>query len=310
MKIACIDVGSNTIRLLIGDVKRGTIKKLKSRRVVTALAKGLSGSQKLNDKGKSLTLKALKDFLTLCKLYDVAYIFAIGTSAMRDSLDGQDFLDIIKVETGLEIEIISGQREAYLNYEGIISTIDLPQKAFIIDIGGGSTEWIYKDDVRLIHSSMPVGAIKLYDSFIHKDPPTEKEIDHTKTFIQSELSKSELTKLSFNNSQPFIVTGGTATTLASIDLGLSRYNSEKVHLHKIAKTKANEIFHHLISIPLVERAKVRGLEKKRAGIIITGLLILMSVMDFTGFQEVIISDFGLLEGLIYEKTKAIDWQCI
>ncbi|MCX8070696.1 MAG: hypothetical protein N2738_09360, partial [Thermodesulfovibrionales bacterium] len=167
MKIACVDVGSNTIRLLIGEIDKGFIKRLKTRRFVTALAKGMSSSRELNKKGKVLTLKAIDDFLSLCKLYDVTHIFAIGTSALRESIDGQDFVDEIKRATGLEIEIISGQREAYLNYEGISSSFDLSHKALVIDIGGGSTEWIYKENSNINHSSLPVGAIKLYDVFIH-----------------------------------------------------------------------------------------------------------------------------------------------
>ncbi|HIJ60510.1 MAG TPA: hypothetical protein HPP56_07855 [Nitrospirae bacterium] len=302
MKLACIDVGSNTVRLLISEVNnRGKLKRLNTKRVVTHLGSALSETKALNITGKNLTVKALSKFIDLSKKYNVSHIYAVGTSALRESKDGQEFVDTIRKLLDINIEIISGQREAQLTYEGIKASLDNVDHTLILDIGGGSTECVYMEGEKIMHTSIPIGAIKLYDLFIKKDPPSKEEIIDAKTYVLTKLSNSKLA-IDKPFKKELLATGGTATTLATIDLEINRYNGQKVHLHRLTRQRVLHIFKQLINTPFKERLKLKGLEKKRAKIIITGLLILIEIMDFTKSKALTISDYGLLEGLMFEKS--------
>lgn len=305
---AVIDVGSNTLRLLIGCIVNKELIRIASSRSVTRLGKDLLKNHELNNESIDKSISSLIEFKSIYEQFKVKKVFAIGTSALREAKNSKDFIRKVRDNTGIDIEIISGDKEAELTQKGILSNFNYIQedlsalnKFFIIDIGGGSTEWIIhgQDNIK---GSLPLGAVKAYEEFMTEDPPELSQIIRLKDYIYSELVISGLIKLLHDNytfqNIKFVATGGTVTTLAAIDMGLLKYNGEKINMHRIPRPTLQAISQRLLKMPLAERQTIEGLEPDRADIIITGTLILQSFMETFGFKELIVSDFGLLEGLL------------
>lgn len=310
--IAVIDVGTNTIRLLVGCVKEGKIVRIATNRFVTRLGKDLQRTGRLNPDSVERSVISIIKLKELCKKYGVQKIIALGTSALREAKTSKEFLADIKRDTGIDIEIISGEKEAELTLKGVLASGVRGQESgekeyqtyFIVDIGGGSSEWILdarvegkNSEVRM--GSIPIGAVKLFETFIKHDPPAPEELIHMKNLVSQQffmaLNSTLITRLS---SLSLIATGGTATTIAAMDMGMDEYDRDKIHLHKISLPALKTIYKKLTMLPHNERSKIKGLELERADIIISGTLILLALMETLNIEEVIASDYGLLEGAL------------
>jgi len=308
MRAAAIDVGSNTLRLLIGDVHGNALSRIHADRAITRLAEGIRDTGILRQENMRKSLSVLKDFSRSIAKYGVTRVKAVGTSALRDAGNSQEFLDMVLQETGIGIEIISGTREAELTAKGILMGVkEKNATSLIVDIGGGSTEWIlYKRGTPReapLCGSLQVGAVNLFERFIKTDPPSPGDISSVNREIDAHLLplKRKITEQALSV-KDFMGTGGTITTLASMDLQLKEYAHEKVHMHKIPLPRLSLIRDILVSLPLHRRREVRGLEPERADLIIPGILLTIKLMDLGGFPEVFVSDYGLLEGLIKEMN--------
>ncbi len=313
--LAVIDVGTNTIRLLIGWVKNGKLVRLASDRAVTRLGKDLLTTGALHKESIDKSIATLVNFKEKCDKHGVLYILAVGTSALRNANNSAEFISNIKDQTGIRIQIISGSREAELTFKGIVGYYNdkepLLPPLFITDIGGGSTEWIFyantgTHDKKLVMDSMQIGAVRLFESFFKNDSLTAEELGKANSYISEEVYRS-LLKHNINPSidtikiEHLVATGGTATTLASIDLNLDKYDADKVHLHKIPRPALHMLFERLSALPLNQRDSIKGLEHGRADIIIPGTLILMVIMEILKVDEVVISDYGLMEGMLADS---------
>lgn len=305
MRAAVIDIGSNTLRLLICSIdKEKGLQRLKTKRVVTGLARGIVETSSLNPKAKKGSLKTLEDFVSLCKQQRCGHIYALGTSALREALDGPDFVNDIEALTGLKVEILSGQREAELTCGGILDSIAQDKPSLLLDIGGGSVEWILKGP-QLIHASIPIGAIKLTERHVRHDPPTEAEINQIVNCIRRGIAETGLPAYMPIAGLQLVATGGTATTIACIDLGLGRYDGNRVHQHRIGKGAFLALIDRFQQAPLASLFSINGLDRKRAGIILAGSLILKAFVDISQAEEIIVSDYGLLEGFLRETFNII-----
>lgn len=309
--IAVIDVGSNTLRLLVGYVNDGKLTEVAAMRAVTQLGRGIVASSRLNPEAIELSIRSLINFKQTAQQYGVTNYFAFGTSALRDATDSAVFLDRVKRNTGIDIDIISGQREAELTLKGALCGVQLkPGRTALIDIGGGSTELItfrngsdnyYErlnlSDVELF--SLPLGAVNLSDQFIHTDPPDAYDLSETRRHISKVLSDIQHVASAMPVSS-VIATGGTPTTIAAIDLKLQTYSGDAVHSHIISTGSLLSIYNLLIVRPAMERSRIIGMEQDRSDIIIAGTLILLETMVRLQAQHAVISDFGILEGKLLE----------
>lgn len=307
--IAVIDVGTNTIRLLVGCVREGKIVRIATNRFVTRLGKNLQKTDRLSPDGIEKSIMSIIRLKEVCKKYGVQKIIALGTSALREAKNSKEFLIDIKKSAGINIEVISGEKEAELTLKGILPSLHHSIAQFpnclLVDIGGGSTEWIlYKranvQNSKLNMGSIPIGAVKLFETFIKHDPPTPVELQLIKDEVKSKIKDHIFRQLTLNLdlNLNLIATGGTATTIAAIDMDMDEYDGDKIHLHKIYLPILKIIYKKLITLPHNERSKIRGLEPERADIIISGTLILLTFMETLNIKEVIVSDYGLLEGAI------------
>jgi exopolyphosphatase/guanosine-5'-triphosphate,3'-diphosphate pyrophosphatase len=306
---AAIDIGTNTLRLLIGGVNSGKLIRFAEERVITRLGRDLAINGVLNKDSIDNSIRTLKQFKVLVDKYKALNPIAVGTSALRDAGNSSEFIEAVKAQTGINVTIISGDKEAELTVQGMLGYInDVSVPAFIADIGGGSTEWIlYEGTCNYTRSSLQTGAVRLNEQFIHSDPPAPEEIQNIKNEVIELVKQSFLrTGIRFKHDKDeirsFIVTGGTATTVASIDMGLDTYDGERIHLHQISYDRLKDILHCLSSIPLFKRTNIKGLEPDRADIIIPGILILKVLMEMFKSETIIISDYGLLEGILLNPS--------
>lgn len=308
---ASIDVGSNTIRLLIGTIEDNRILDVFTSRKITRLASGISGKHGIRKLPFKKSVEVLRDFSAIISQHKIHFIKAVGTSALREASNADAFIDKVFSETGISIEVISGEQEAELTMKGIsfslINSRFESRPLFVMDIGGGSTEWVFSQENGLfITGSIPVGVIKLAGEYNMSDPPSKSQAKRMQNLFMGFLRDIQKTTGYFQGRAHFIGTAGTFTTLASIDLSLEKYSREKIHLHTIPNRRLKKMYTELSSISLRERKHVRGLEPERADLIIPGLHFTINAMDFFHFKELTVSDYGLLEGVLIELRDSVE----
>jgi len=305
MLLSSIDVGSNTIRLLIGRVENRRIIRLRTGMVITRLAAGIGETGLLNADNMEKSVSVMKAFSDIISAYGISHIRAVGTSALREAKNSEEFMRRVLSETGINIEVISGEEEAELTAQGVMFDLPETDSSLIVDIGGGSAEWIFcRNSSPAEMGTIPTGVVKLFDNHIKSDPPSKDDILSLKKESDTVLSRLK-TKMGhlINSRTVFIGTAGTITTLASIDIGLEVYDHEKIHRHNISLEKLYDISGRLISIPLSERKKMIGLEPERADLIIPGILFTINIMELFGFTNILVSDNGLLEGALIKLSE-------
>jgi exopolyphosphatase/guanosine-5'-triphosphate,3'-diphosphate pyrophosphatase len=306
---AALDIGSNTIRLLIGKVKDTRVEHVFSDRRITRLSEGVDRFRRLKDENVEASINVLKEFSSVIQRYGVTSTGAVATSALRDAYNSEMFIRETFVTTGISIEVISGEREAELTLKGILSSLPdsspfVYHSLFITDIGGGSTEWILCRDKRpLDMGSLSIGVVKLYERFIKTDPVSGADMSalNKEIHLLLEILKKRIGQY-IDAKTHFIGTAGTFTTLASIDLQLKTYSREKIHLHRIPLSRLIDMNKRLLALPLRERKKVAGLEPGRADLIIPGIQFTIKIMKNFKFDELTVSDHGLLEGVLLETA--------
>lgn len=307
--VAAIEVGSNTLRLLIGCVREDRIVRLRQERSVTRLGKNMQRAGTLNSAGVEASIRTLVFFKEILKSCGVHSVTAVGTSALREAADTAAFIERVRKETGIGIEVISGEREAELTRQGLCRDAlwcASQRQDVIVDLGGGSTEMIVCGD-GTSQGSIPIGAVKLSNLFLRSDPPTAEELHKAIQYVYKEVNRYLLK----NNIRPallgsgeLIVTGGTATTVASIDLGLESYDGDRVHRHRVTYLALKTLHAKLSGMTVEEREGIRGMGRDRADIIVPGILILLILMEIMKKNRVTISDYGLLEGLLSEGRRS------
>ena len=311
MKLASIDIGTNTVRLLIADVDgNGNMSDTLIKRAITRLGGGFDGIR-LHPESKKRTMKALIDFAGIIADHSVCTIRCAATSVIREAEDGKDFIDEIRNKTGLLVDIISGELEASLTLKGVLSQLDRAEKsALVFDIGGGSTEYILAENDEVIGlKSLNMGVVSLTETYLESDPPSEADISNISAKIDSFLLalKEEMPSLDIGEGKSdsiLVGTAGTLTTLAALDLELDIYDSSKINNYRLTKKAINRLFDSLVTKTHLERAAMPGLEEGRADLIITGTIIVLRTMEDFGFDEMVVSDYGLLEGLLLDLAES------
>ncbi len=308
MVYAAVDVGSNTLRLLVAEVSGGRLRPIRYERVVTRLAAGIGSTNLLEQEPMQRSIRALMDFDTIIRQLGAGRSRAVGTSALREAENSGKFIRLAKEAAGMEIEVLSGQEEARLTALGVLSSVQVPASALIVDIGGGSTEFIVTrgaDPVDWL--TLPVGVVKLVEALMHSDPPAEGElsaIDERASEVVEALRARAGGLVGTDTA--LICTAGTASTLASIDLALERYDPQKIHNHRVTLRRLREMFDTLKSVPMSERAEMNGLEPQRADLIIPGIILTIRLMEDMGFKELKISSQGLLEGVVLGMSGEVE----
>jgi exopolyphosphatase/guanosine-5'-triphosphate,3'-diphosphate pyrophosphatase len=302
MRVASIDIGTNTFRILICETAGKHIRKIYIDQVITRLGGGFKTDERLlTDTAIKRSIIVLKEFSKIIKSYGVDKSRTVATSVVRESVNGYEFISRVKDEAGIDVELISGYEEAKLAAAGVLNSVKIRSKyVVILDIGGGSTEYIFLDrDYGMDVVTTSMGVVHLSEKFIDTDIPTQSAIkdlsDHIENVISSTLKDRTIMATELFS---LIATAGTPTTLAAIEIGMDEYDADLVNGFVLKREMISKIFYKLIRLPSDERINVIGLKKGREDVIIPGIIILLKSLHWFSKDEVVVSDGGLLEGVV------------
>jgi exopolyphosphatase/guanosine-5'-triphosphate,3'-diphosphate pyrophosphatase len=308
---ASLDLGTNTFRLLIAEVVNvDTLVPVITRRAITRLGEGIYKNASIPAKAIERSLKVLKDFSKTINHYKADKVFAVSTSAARDAKNGKEFIYQVYKQTGIQVRILTGLEEAKLTLKGVFSVVDrAPKRSLMFDIGGGSTELILTEGNNIVKTaSIRLGVVHLAENLITTDPPAARELSYLRKYINNSIVLSDFTidnrldkSYRANSMQfPLIGTAGTVTTLAAIDQQMEQYDPLEINNYKLTRETIENIYHRLNTLPISERRKIPGLEEGREVVIIPGTAMVLEIMDYFRFNKLIVSDAGLLEGILLD----------
>ncbi len=300
-RIASIDIGTNTVLLLVAEGEPGQPPRaLVERCEITRLGQGVDQTKVLAPEAIARTVEVLKVYGAIAREQG-AEVVAVGTQALREVRNATVFLDPARRALAGEIEIISGAREAQLAYSAVAGAFPgLAARCAVVDVGGGSTELTLADGGKVTSKqSTKLGSVRLHERFCKSDPPSEGEWAALAAHVEETLAAALPAGLPAQT--PLVGIAGTVTTLAAIVGEVHPYDGAKVHGTKLSYAEVDALTERLRRMPVVERLKVRGLEPKRADVIDAGAAILRGVMTRAGASEVVVSDRGVRWALVYEK---------
>ena len=305
MKIGTIDIGPNSMRLLIADYKNNKIENRKKYINITRIGQGVDDKGYITEEALERNLNALKEFADKCIEEKCEKVYCMGTSALRDSKNGQDFVNRAKELTNIDVKIICGEEESNLGFMGVLEGAggDKSNYILVLDIGGGSTEFIVgnEDGIKFCKSEN-VGALRMTEKFITTDPISDEEFNKMSDFIEKTIS-STLDKIKGMHVSKLVGIGGAITSLSAMNQQLEVYSMEKVHNSVVTKKDLEKILQNLKKMTLSDKKTIKGLQPKRADIITAGVKILHIVMEKLEIEKIMISEYDNLEGLICQNSK-------
>jgi exopolyphosphatase/guanosine-5'-triphosphate,3'-diphosphate pyrophosphatase len=305
VRVASLDIGTNSVLLLIAerDQQQGTLRALLERATITRLGEGVDRTRELLPAACERTLECLRDYAAELARFGVDRVAAVGTSAMRDARGGAELSARAESVLGVRPEIISGPREAELTFAGSLAGLDIERERDIsvFDVGGGSTEIVSgRLDARGLPEiggavSLDIGSVRLFERHVTHDPPPASELDAVRRTVDEALRQAPKASREY-----LIGVAGTVTTLASVALELDSYDSAIVHGHVLTRETVARVVQKLTTTPLETRKTLRGMEPRRADVIVTGAVIVERVLAWSGVPEMIVSDRGVRWGLAAE----------
>ena len=301
-RLAGIDIGTLTCRLLIADLPSGSLlKELRSERRILRLGEGVDQTKRLSPTAMDRVIQCLREWQEIITTYHVDAATAVATSAVRDAANRNEFLERVKREAGFEVEVITGDEEARRTLLGIRSGLPAGvSDILVLDIGGGSTEFVLdRPDQKPIVRSIDLGVVRLCERLLHHDPPTDEEVRQAREWVARE-TKAAIVGMGNYQTATFVGTAGTITSLAAIAQKLPTYEPARIHNYKLQLHTIQELEHTLLGRKKADRVGLPGLEKGREEVIAAGAIIVKTIMESLGQQSVLVSDMGLREGVLID----------
>ncbi len=304
-RAAVIDAGTNTILLLVGErdpARAGGVRLLADEIEFARLGEGVDRSRRLSAAAIERGLAAFRRFSGIARAHGVERVRATGTSALRDAGNARAFVDAVREETGIDLEVIDGGREARLGFAA--ATDDLPEgePALVLDIGGGSVQLMRgaarrgPDEAR----SFDVGVVRMTERWLRTDPPTAEERARLEAEVDAALAQAP----DADRSAELVGVAGTCTTLAAVRLGLADYDGEKVHGTRLTLAEIEALDARFLALDRAGRARVPGLHPKRADVILAGTAILRRVLARYRIESLRVADRGIRHALLRETLFA------
>ncbi len=307
-RFASIDVGTNTLRLLIaeGD-SQGFKSSLLRKNLITRLGGGFDEDNGLHPDSVERTLSGLQQFRHLLVDYQVERVRAVATHVVRKAGNQAFFLAKVKEETGLVMEVIDSKREAQLTLAGVVASLKELQPPFVVfDIGGGSTEFTFVSPLGRPDSvSLPLGVVSLTETYLDSDPPAPEQMAASEREVARLVGHAEAAlscpgKDLDERALALVGCGGTVTTLAAMEQQLADYDPDRVNGFTLSSEQVRKQYRLMAGMPMNRRKELTALEPGREDIILAGCAIVLATMDNFGSERVIVSDAGLLEGVLIE----------
>jgi exopolyphosphatase / guanosine-5'-triphosphate,3'-diphosphate pyrophosphatase len=299
---AAVDVGSNSVRLLVVD---GDGARLTREMVITRLAAGVDATGHLDDRALGRTLETIAGFRGIWAAHGVGDRVRIAaTSAVRDAADRERFFEGVRAATGVDAEVISGEEEAQLAFLGAATAVDVTRPTAVIDIGGGSTELIVGDGNGEVAGSvsLQLGCVRVTERHLASDPPSVDQLRAARAMIEEQLDRAEAALsaqgVALTDATSLIGVAGTATTLGAIHLGLPSYDEDRIHRTRLPAPALAEMAERLAGMSSAERARLGPVQPGREDVIHGGALVLHAALARMGLGEVTISEADNLDGLV------------
>ena len=296
MRVAVIDIGTNSTRLLIADVEGSDVNEIERRTTVTNMGRGVDHSGLICPDAVDDVCGVVADYKARYEEMGADRTMAIATSAVRDAVNGEAFIAELRERFGLDARLLTGEEEAHLTYFGATSHRSDQDPTLVFDIGGGSTELIVGSGTDVgFHTSLQAGTIRQSERHLTADPPHPHELEDLAADIRNLIDRAIAAQ---PKGKPVraIAVAGTPTSLAAIDQELEPYDPGRVHGYHLGLQRVQRMLSRLSSLPLAERLRVPGLHPGRAPTIVTGTVILVQVMRAFALQEIEVSELDILHG--------------
>lgn len=298
-RIAVVDLGTNSTRLLIADVDDdGTLLELERRTTVTRLGDGVDATGRLSDAATERVFAALADYRARIDRHDASTVVAVATSAVRDAANGEAFRATLQHRFDIDARTISGDEEARLTFRGATTARrQANEPTMVLDIGGGSTEYVvgHPRTDPTFHVSTRMGSVRQTERHLHADPPRPDELERLSEEAD-DIIAATVPQAIRDTATTGIAVAGTATSLAAIDQALDPYDSTKVHGYVLTKTACARMLAQLTAVPLQERQAITGLHPDRAPTIVAGATILTRSIEAFGLDQIKVSETDILHG--------------
>ena len=299
MRVAAIDVGTNSTRLLVAEQQADGFRPIDRRMTITRLGQGVDRTRALAPEALERTLATIADYAAACGEYSVDRLRVTGTSAVRDARNRNAFFEGVKKLTGSEPEMLSGEAEARATFQGAVSDLAGGEHVLVVDIGGGSTELISGRDRPEALVSLDIGCVRLFEKHLESDPPSPAELNALRAEATEALTGAR-DRLAVPIGARLVGVAGTVTQLAALQAGLPVYDPEVTHHAVLSHGDVRRLARRLETLPYEQRSRVKGLEPGRVDVIVAGAEILQSVMEVFDSAEVLVSEKDILDGLVLE----------
>ncbi|MFD7442367.1 exopolyphosphatase [Streptomyces sp. NPDC059909] len=299
-RVAAVDCGTNSIRLLVADTDpaTGELTELDRRMTIVRLGQGVDRTGRLAPEALERTFAACREYAEAIKAHGAERIRFVATSASRDAENRDDFARGVLDILGVEPEVISGDQEAEFSFSGATKELPGHEERLVVDIGGGSTEFVVGHEHVEAARSVDIGCVRLTERHIHSDPPAPAEVTAVRADIAAALDLAEET-VPIREAQTLVGLAGSVTTVAAVALGLEEYDSSAIHHARISREQVAEVTHRLLSSTHDERAAIPVIHPGRVDVIAAGALVLLEIMERIGIDEVVVSEHDILDGIAW-----------
>lgn len=298
-RVAAIDVGTNSTRLLVAEEHPDVFRTIERRMVITRLGQGVDRTRTLQPEALQRTLNVIAEYAASCGELGVERLRVTGTSAVRDARNRSEFFDGVSKLTGRPPDLLTGEEEARATFLGVRSDLAGSDPIVVVDIGGGSTELIYGtyEPVSLI--SLDIGCVRMFEKHLASDPPSPDELRALRAEVGEQLARAR-SHLGITSGGPLVGVAGTVTQLATLKAGLPAEDPGIVHHMALTHGDVRRLARRLGTLPWEKRRRVKGLESGRVDVIVAGAEILQAVMEIFDAPEVLVSVKDILDGLVIQ----------
>ncbi|MEU3451640.1 Ppx/GppA phosphatase family protein [Streptomyces thermolilacinus] len=299
-RVAAIDCGTNSIRLLVADIdpEAGTLVDLDRRMTIVRLGQGVDRTGRLAPEALERTFAACREYAAVIRELGAERVRFVATSASRDAENREDFVRGVLDILGVEPEVITGDQEAEFSFTGATKELRGTDEYLVVDIGGGSTEFVVGAEHVEAARSVDIGCVRLTERHVRHDPPTEDEVAAIRADVRAAIALAE-ESVPVREARTLVGLAGSVTTVAALALGLERYDSTAIHRSRVPYERVAEVSARLRSLTHDERAALPVIHPGRVDVIVAGALVLEEIMTHVGAAEVVVSEHDILDGIAH-----------
>jgi exopolyphosphatase / guanosine-5'-triphosphate,3'-diphosphate pyrophosphatase len=296
MRVAALDCGTNSVRLLVADVADGTVRDVHRETRIVRLGQGVDRTGRLAADAIERARGALADYARIIADTGAERVRMVATSATRDARNRDEFLAVVHETVDVEPEVVTGLDEARLSYTGAVGTLPgVTGRVLLVDLGGGSTELVLGGDGLQVHS-MDVGSVRMTERHLHDDPPTTAQVDAVVADVRAALDRAGR-DVPLRAAEVVVGVAGTVTTLAALILDLPQYDSAAIHGSRFSTEQVDGVTRRLIAMSHDERAAVPVIHPGRVDVITAGAIVLRTVLAAADARELVASEHDILDGI-------------